>query len=173
MPTQLSSILLYKKTKMIDKILLLGDPKLYEVSAPVKQSEILSLQPDVKTLHDLIHAIRDRYGFGRGIAAPQIGLMKRLVCLDLDKPYTLYNPVLSDLSDEMFELWDDCMSFPNLHVSVARHRYCTLTFRDENWNEQRWHLEDKLSELLQHEVDHLDGILATMRAIDDKAFKVV
>lgn len=158
---------------MLDKILLLGDPKLYEKSLPVLQSEIPSLESEIDTLQGLILAIRRKYNFGRGIAAPQIGLMKRLVCLNLDKQYTLFNPVLSDFSEEKFELWDDCMSFPNLHVRVARHKSCTLSFKDENWDEHIWYVEDKLSELLQHEVDHLDGILATMRAVDDKAFRVV
>ena len=158
---------------MIEKILLLGDPKLYKVSEPVVREEINALDSDIELLHQLVIAIRKKYGFGRGIAAPQIGLMKRLVCLNLDKQYTLFNPVLSNLSDEQFELWDDCMSFPNMHVKVARHKTCTLTFKDHNWEEQTWQLEDKLSELLQHEVDHLDGIMATMRAVDNKSFKLV
>lgn len=158
---------------MIEKILLLGDPKLYEISLPVDEYEVELLRPDTELMHKLILAIREKYGFGRGIAAPQIGVMKRLVCLDLDKRYTLFNPVLSNLSKDMFDLWDDCMSFPNLHVKVSRHRSCTLTYRDENWEEQIWELDGDLSELLQHEVDHLDGILATMRAVDKKAFKAV
>lgn len=159
---------------MIEKILLLGDPKLYEVSTIVSKEEIELLKPDIKLLHDLILAIRNKYGFGRGIAAPQIGLMKRLVCLDLDgQKHTLINPVLTDLSEEMFELWDDCMSFPNLHVKVARHQSCNLTFKDEKWQEHTWKLEGGLSELLQHEVDHLDGILATMRVVDDRGFRIV
>lgn len=157
---------------MIEKILLLGDPKLYEVSTDVRFEEKDQYANEISLLHDLILAIRDKYGFGRGIAAPQIGLMKRIVCLNLDKPYTLYNPKLTKLSDDKFEMWDDCMSFPHLLVKVARHQSCTLTFRDEQWEEQRWDLDGDLSELLQHEVDHLDGILATMRAVDDKSFKL-
>jgi len=127
---------------------------------------------EIKLMHELILAIRSKYGFGRGIAAPQIGLMKRIVCLNLDKTYTLFNPSLTAMSEDVFELWDDCMSFPKLLVKVLRHQSCTLTFRDENWQEQIWDLDGDLSELLQHEVDHLDGILATMRAIDDKSFKL-
>jgi peptide deformylase len=83
----------------------------------------------------------------------------------------MVNPVLSDMSEDMFELWDDCMCFPNLLVKVRRHRRCTLLFRDLEWVEHTWYLEDDLSELLQHEVDHLDGILATQRAIDDRSFR--
>lgn len=158
---------------MIEKILLLGDPRLYEVSAAVTQDEVAGLKQDIDILHQLILEIRNEYGFGRGIAAPQIGLMKRLVCLNLDQKYTLFNPTLTYLSEEMFELWDDCMSFPQMHVLVARHKRCTLTFRDEHWQLQTWQLEGKLSELLQHEVDHLDGILATMRVVNGKGFKLV
>ena len=70
----------------------------------------------------------------------------------------------------MIELWDDCMSFPNLLVKVRRHKRCSLRFYDENWKEQVWRLEDDMSELIQHEYDHLNGILATQRAIDDKSY---
>ena len=91
--------------------------------------------------------------------------------MNIDKPVVFINPVLNDLSDEKFELWDDCMSFPNLLVREARHRSLTINYLDENWQPQQWQMTDSLSELLQHEYDHLDGILCTMRAIDDKSFK--
>ena len=68
------------------------------------------------------------------------------------------------------ELWDDCMSFPELLVKVRRHAQCTIRFRDLAWNEHRMDLDGDLSELLQHECDHLDGILAVSRAIDGKSF---
>lgn len=157
---------------ILDKIIKLGDPRLYEVSDEVSEREITMYEKEVDLMHQLILAIRDKYNFGRGIAAPQIGLAKRIVCLNLEKKHVLYNPVLSEQSDELFELWDDCMSFPNLLVKVKRHKTCTLTFRDENWEEQVWKLDGALSELLQHEVDHLDGILATQRAVDSQSFKL-
>jgi peptide deformylase len=156
----------------IQQILPLGDTKLYEVSTPVLQEEVAGLQPVIQDLQDIILEVRAKYGFGRGIAAPQIGVMKRLICLNLNnQTYTLINPVLSDLSEEMMELWDDCMCFPNLLVRLQRHRFCKITFWDENWQSHTWELKDDLAELLQHEYDHLDGILATQRAIDDKSFK--
>jgi peptide deformylase len=114
---------------------------------------------------------RAKYGAGRAIAAPQLGVMKRLVVMNIDHPIAFYNPVLFNESEEMMELWDDCMSFPNLLVRLKRHRFCKMRFRDENWEEQVWDLKDDLSELLQHEIDHLDGILATTRAIDDQSLK--
>ena len=152
-------------------ILPLGDPRLYQVCAPVERNELESLKPAINDLLDLILQFRKRYGAGRAIAAPQIGLMKRIICMNIDRPVVFINPVLSDLSEEMFELWDDCMCFPNLLVRLKRHRTLTITFRDLEWNEQRWELKDDLSELLQHEYDHLEGILATQRAINDKAFR--
>lgn len=159
--------------RVLDQVLKLGNPLLYEVSAPVKQAELPALIPQVQTLHDIVEAFRAQHGFGRAIAAPQIGLMKRIICLNTDRRVTMINPVLSDMSEELMELWDDCMSFPGLLVRVRRHRRCVLTFLDENWTEQRWALEDDMSELIQHEYDHLDGILATQRAIDDRSFKIV
>jgi len=94
-----------------------------------------------------------------------------LVYMNIDQPVVFINPELHDLSNEKFELWDDCMSFPNLLVKVMRHRSLTIKYLDENWQPQQWQMSDSLSELLQHECDHLDGILCTMRAIDEKAFK--
>jgi peptide deformylase len=105
------------------------------------------------------------------VAAPQTGIMKRLVCLHIDKPVVMINPVLTDKSEEMIELWDDCMCFPNLLVRVRRHKHCVLHFYDLDWKQHTWSLSDDISELLQHEVDHLDGILAIQRAIDSHAFR--
>jgi peptide deformylase len=56
-------------------------------------------------------------------------------------------------------------------VKVKRHRSLTLTYLNEDWQPQEWKMENDLSELLQHEYDHLDGILCTMRAVDGKAFR--
>jgi peptide deformylase len=83
----------------------------------------------------------------------------------------MINPEFTYLSDDMFEVWDDCMSFPNLLVKVKRHKNTVIRYLDENWQPQEIVAEDALSELLQHEYDHLDGVLCTMRAIDEKSFK--
>lgn len=156
---------------MLDQILLLGDPRLYEKCEPVLPGEIPGLQPTVDKMAACILAFRKKYGAGRAIAAPQIGLMKRLVVMNIDTPIAFYNPELFETSEEMMELWDDCMSFPNLLVRLKRHRSCKMRFRDAQWREQVWELDGDLSELLQHEIDHLDGILATMRAEGDQAFR--
>lgn len=152
-------------------ILLLGDPRLYQVCEPVSKEEVAGLQTVVDDLADLVLQFRSRYGAGRAIAAPQIGVMKRLVVMNIDQPVAIFNPVLSDGSREMMELWDDCMSFPGLHVRLRRHLRCTMRFMNAQWKEEIWSLEGALSELMQHEVDHLDGILATQRAIDERSLK--
>lgn len=154
------------------KILLLGDPALYEVSEEVKEDELELLKPIFTDMFDCIRGIRRDYGFGRAIAAPQIGVKKRIICILTDRPYVIINPSLEFVGDEMMELWDDCMSFPNLLVRVRRHKHCILRYRDENWAEQEMRMDDDMSELIQHEYDHLDGILATMRAIDNKSYAI-
>lgn len=157
--------------KRLDDLLQLGNPLLYEVSEPILRSELPLVKDWVADLHHVMEEIRAKYKFGRAIAAPQLGIMKRLIYMNIDKPIVFINPVFIDLSEEMFEIWDDCMSFPNLLVKVKRHKSLTIEYLDENWQRQEWKMEDGLSELLQHEYDHLEGILCTMRAIDNKSFK--
>ena len=157
--------------KTIHDILKLGDPRLYEVCEPVLKSDLVIVPEWTQQLHEAMEDIRRVYGFGRGIAAPQLGIMKRMFYLNLDRPYIILNPELKGLSEELFELWDDCMSFPNLLIKVNRHQSLTLEYLDENWEKQSWTVEGAISELIQHEYDHLDGVLCTMRAIDEKSFK--
>ena len=156
----------------MDRLLLLGDPRLYERCSPVLPEEQPLVAGWVAELHDVMQAVRARYGFGRGIAAPQLGIMKRLIYMNIDGQATVFvNPELHDLSPDMMELWDDCMCFPNLLVRVQRHQSLTIRYLDEYWQPQAQHLSGALSELLQHEYDHLEGILCTMRAMDEKSFK--
>jgi len=157
--------------KHLQDMLLLGNPMLYQVSDPVLHSERDHVTGWVADLHNVMEEIRARYHFGRAIAAPQLGIMKRMIYMNIDKPVIFINPEFTFLSDDMFEVWDDCMCFPNLLVKVKRHRKLTIRYLDENWQQQEWKMKDDLSELLQHEYDHLDGILCTMRAMDEKSFK--
>lgn len=158
-----------------DKILLLGDKRLHERSEEIKKTELSNLQPVIQDLHDILFEFKERfkhYGAFRGIAAPQIGVMKRLIYINIDKPIVMFNPILENKSEEMFELWDDCMCFPNLLVKVKRHKSLVIRYLDESWSEQIWKIEDSsLAELIQHEYDHLEGILATQRALDGHSFK--
>ena len=86
-----------------------------------------------------------------------------------DQPYVFINPVLTFPDDETYVLLDDCMSFPGLMVKVERYRRAEMEYLDQDFNPQKMFLKGNLSELLQHEYDHLDGILATMRGIDNKS----
>jgi peptide deformylase len=157
--------------KQLQDLLLLGNPTLYEVSAPVLKTELPLVNEWVADLHNVMEEIRAKYNFGRAIAAPQLGIMKRVIYMNIDKPVIFINPEFTYLSDEKFEVWDDCMCFPNLLVKVMRHKELSISYHDEHWQLQEWRMKDDLSELLQHEYDHLDGILCTMRAIDEKSFK--
>jgi len=166
--------------KKLDDLLLIGNPLLYEVSEPVMDYEVsepvmeseMHLLPGwMADLHSVMEEVRAKYHFGRGIAAPQLGIMKRLIYINTGEPMLIINPELDDLSEEMFELWDDCMCLPNLLVKVRRHRSLTLRYIDECWEPCEWHVNDDLAELVQHEYDHLNGILCTMRAIDSKSFR--
>lgn len=154
---------------MIQEILLLGNPKLYEVSGEVTEQDWKDLPRWVEDLHDTLMEYRRTYGAGRAVAAPQIGIQKRLLYMYLDKPYVFVNPVLLFPDEETYELMDDCMSFPGLMVKVRRHKRAVIRYRDEHNQPGEMALEGDLSELLQHEYDHLDGILATMRAVDDRS----
>lgn len=151
-------------------ILLLGDAMLYEKSSTVLREELVSLKPVVRDLHDTLMDFRSRYKAGRAIAAPQIGVLKRLIYMNTGNPVILINPVLDQKSPELMEVWDDCMSFPDLLINVRRHQRCRIRFKDLDWEDRELSLEGDLAELLQHEYDHLDGILAVSRAIDSRSF---
>lgn len=156
----------------LNKLLLLGDDRLFNTSQSVHKEEFSQLLTPIGELHQIILEFRNKYGSGRAVAAPQIGLFRRIICWNINYPVTMINPVLSGKSEEMMTLWDDCMCFPGLLVRVKRHVKCTLTFFDERWEQHKWKLSGSESELIQHEVDHLDGILATQRAVDGKSFKM-
>ena len=154
----------------VREVLRLGHPSLYEKSEWVKKGEVPRLGSLVRDLHDTLTDFRNRYGAGRAIAAPQIGVMKRIVYMHIEKPTLFLNPILDRKSRDKIEVWDDCMCFPDLLVKVSRHRRCRVSYRDGGWKECEMLLEGNLSELLQHEIDHLDGILAVSRAIDKQSF---
>lgn len=154
----------------IKEILLLGNPKLHETSTSVEQNEIEMLLPVIQDLHDTLMDFKSKYGAGRAIAAPQIGTFKRMIYMYIDEPILFINPELMITDYNKMEVWDDCMSFPDLLVKVQRYRACTIHYRDTYWEKKSMQLTDGLSELLQHEYDHLDGILATSRAVDAHSF---
>ncbi|MFZ2955924.1 MAG: peptide deformylase [Candidatus Ozemobacteraceae bacterium] len=154
----------------IKTVLQLGNTRLYEHAEEVRKIHLPELRGIITDLHDTLMDFRKRYGAGRAIAAPQIGYMKRLIYMNIDKPVVIINPSFSQLSAEKIEVWDDCMCFPRLLVKVLRHQSCAVEYLDEMWARCELHFTGELSELIQHEYDHLDGVLAVSRAIDGKSF---
>ncbi|MEP7009032.1 MAG: peptide deformylase [Acidobacteriota bacterium] len=146
-------------------ILLAGDPRLRERSAEVTAIDP-ALLADASALIATLRDFRERCGFGRAISAVQVGVQKRLVAMDLGSgPFLLLNPVVTWRSDETFLVWDDCLSIPDVLVRVRRYRSISLSYRDHQFQPQQWkELPPDLSELIQHEIDHLDGVLMTDRA---------
>ncbi len=154
----------------LKEILLLGNTSLYKISEPISENELELFGPVIQDLHDTLLDFREQHQAGRAIAAPQIGVMRRLLYMYLDKPTVFINPQLVDKSDELIEVWDDCLCFPDLLVKVKRHKSCKILYKNIQWEDESMYLEDDLSELLQHEYDHLDGILAVSKAIDAQSF---
>jgi peptide deformylase len=148
-------------------ILLLGDPVLRRRAQPVGDPSAPP-HPQVRAaLHGTLADFRARHGFGRGLAAPQIGHSLRMVALQLDgERHTLHDPEITWRSAETFTLWDDCLSFPWLLVRVERASSISVRFVTEDGRTEHWQgLPRDLSELLQHEIDHLDGVLTLDRAV--------
>jgi len=125
-------------------ILLLGDPRLRIKASPVTFPLSATVHHEKELLEKALKDFQHEKGFGRAIAAPQIGISERFIALNVgDKQLTIFNPVISWQSEETFLLWD------------------------EHGKEKVWEqLDPSTSELLQHEIDHLDGVLAIDRAID-------
>jgi len=154
----------------IREILLLGNPQLYERSIEIAEDELESIKPVIDDLHDALMNFRSKHNAGRAIAAPQIGVMKRLIYMHIGTPVVFINPRLVDKSEKMIEIWDDCMCFPDLLVKVRRHEKCRIEYLDLSWKKSDLLLGGDMSELLQHEYDHLDGVLAVSRAVDGRSF---
>jgi peptide deformylase len=150
------------------QILLLGDPGLRVSCAAVEDFDAPDFRSHGKRLIRALEQFRAEYGFGRAISAPQIGIRLRMIAMNLGEgPFLIVNPEITRRSDERFILWDDCMSFPWLMVRLERNFQVDLAFRDDRGTAQAWpKVNQAVSELLQHEIDHLDGVLAVDRAID-------
>ena len=157
----------------VREILHLGDPQLWHPSQIVSDARSTETREIITDLAETLSDFRDRKGFGRAIAAPQIGEHRRVIFVRMSPgshPMPLINPQIIRASREVMELWDDCFSFPDLLVRVRRHVEILVRYTDEYGAEHLITARDDLSELLQHEIDHLDGILATDRAIDHRSF---
>lgn len=160
----------------IRPVLRMGDPLLFEVASPIEQF-------DTPELHALIEDMQDTMAHmhGAGIAAPQIGVSKRVVIFGVGHnprypdseqvPYTvLINPVLTTVSDETDEAWEGCLSVPGMRGIVSRYSRLHYTGFDQYGNAIDRLVSGFHARVVQHECDHLDGILYPMRINDLRNF---
>src|SRR5258708_11349901 len=156
----------------IRPILQLGNPILRQKAAAVADPIASEIHDLVRDLADTLAYWRSETGYGRGIAAPQLGELKRVIFLQLPgaDPWALINPEIIERSEEKLIVWDACLSFLSIFMQVER--YCQITVRYQSLSGDTLEFEAgddrNLSELLQHEIDHLDGILAIDRVFDTK-----
>lgn len=147
------------------RIRLLGDPILRTRCQPIANPRSPAVRVVADDLRDTLRDWRERHPNGRGIAAPQIGAPIRLVLIiEKERRLTLVNPEIVDVGDEDFMVWDDCFSFPDLMVRVQRAYRVTVKYQDLTGAGHSIEAAGPLAELLQHELDHLDGVLAVDRA---------
>jgi peptide deformylase len=142
-------------------ICLIGDRHLRRSNELVLNLQDNFVQATKLRLHLALADFRRKNGFGRGISAPQIGINLRMIALNLGfGPLTLINPKTVWSSSDTITMWDDCMSIPGILVKKQRAKSISIVYTDDNGNEQKWNeLDVSISELLQHELDHLNGIL--------------
>ena len=159
----------------IRDILKMGNPDLLKLSEPVDFEK-----DDLKTLIDDMKETM-KANDGAGLAAPQIGVFKRLVIFGFDTndrypeadsvPYTvLINPIITPLSDDQENGWEGCLSVPGLRGVVPRYTHIKYEGYDAEGNKIEREVEDFHARVVQHECDHLDGILYPMRIEDYRNF---
>jgi peptide deformylase len=161
---------------MIREVLRMGDPRLLERARPVEKF-------DTPELHSLLADMRDTMAHknGAGLAAPQIGVGLRVVIFGVkanprypdaeEVPDTvLINPELEPLSREMDEDWEGCLSVPGMRGWVARYRRLRYSGFDEHGVRFERVVEGFHARVVQHECDHLNGILYPMRIRDFTRF---
>ena len=144
---------------MILPILKYGAPELREVSKPV-DSFTADLEEIARNMIDTMYSSP-----GIGLAAPQIGVMKRIVVMDLapegetPDPMVLINPEITRFGEQMQVTEEGCLSIPELYYEVERPNDVTVKYTDLDGNEVVREAEGKLAVCIQHEIDHLDGVL--------------
>jgi peptide deformylase len=159
----------------IRDILKMGNPDLLKVSEPIDFEK-----DDLKTLiEDMKETMKANDG--AGLAAPQIGVFKRLVIFGFDTndrypeadsvPFTvLINPVITPLSDDKENAWEGCLSVPGLRGVVPRFTHIKYEGYDADGKKFEREVEDFHARVVQHECDHLDGILYPMKIEDYRYF---
>jgi peptide deformylase len=156
----------------VKTILQLGNPLLRQTAAQVEDPTSPEIYELIRDLADTLAHWRSKTGYGRGIAAPQLGVLQRVIFLKLPEaePWPLINPEIIKRSAEKIIVWDACLSFLSIFMQVERHRQITVRYKNLSGDTLEFEAGDdrNLSELLQHEIDHLDGILAIDRVVDIK-----
>jgi peptide deformylase len=138
-----------------------GDPVLRQ-----RANEVVELDGDLARLTDTM--IETMYeAIGLGLAAPQVGVLKRLYTYDVgDGPAVLINPQIVDSSGE-WSYDEGCLSIPDLHVEIVRPKLVTVQGIDLDGKEVVFEGDELLGRLIQHEIDHLDGVLMLDRLDPD------
>ena len=141
------------------KILTLPDPILRKTSEPVEK-----IDKKIKNLMD--DMLETMYAApGIGLAAVQIGILKRIIVIDLSKegekkkPIFIVNPEIISQSSDLVSYEEGCLSIPNLFAEVERPNTCKIKFLDYEGNKKELEAKGLLSTCIQHEIDHLNGIL--------------
>jgi peptide deformylase len=154
----------------IRTVLQLGDPGLRKIASRVEDASAPEIRALVEDLSDTLAYWKKTTGYGRGIAAPQIGASLRVIFLQLPgaEPWPFVNPEITERSKDKIVVWDACLSFLSIFMQVERHREIVVRYQDlqAQSHEIRAREDRNLAELLQHEIDHLDGILAVDRITD-------
>jgi len=131
-----------------------GDPVLKTRAAPVESFD----ESLVRLTQDMLGTMRDNEGVG--LAATQVGRLKRvLVAAVEDDEYVIVNPVLTDRSETTENATEGCLSIPGIQVDVERPTAVTVSGQDVSGRPLQIEASDLLARVLQHEVDHLDGVL--------------
>lgn len=144
----------------VRRIRLLGDPILRVRCERVESAKSAATRLIADDLRDTLRVAKEKYKMGRALAAPQIGAPVRIVFVAIDKQrWTMINPEITDVGPDDFPVWDDCFSIPNLLVRVNRAYQITVSYTDLKGKQHAMPLEGPMAELLQHEIDHLDGIM--------------
>ncbi len=152
---------------VIRDTVLLGDPRLRATAESIYDYE-KELRPVLEDLKDTLTEHQRVYKMGRGLAAPQIGHNKRVVYVQTET-FTGYlvNPSIVYRSPETFEVWDSCFSMnAAFFVKIPRHRRIKIKYTNQFGEFHNDTFTDDMSELLQHEIDHLDGIVCSDHLTD-------
>ncbi len=141
------------------KILVIPDPILRKISEPISNVN----SETKKLMDDMLETMYAAPGIG--LAAVQIGILKRVIVIDLSKddekktPLFIVNPEITFKSKELVSYEEGCLSIPNQFAEVKRPSSCKITFLDYNGEKKEMNAEGLLATCIQHEIDHLNGIL--------------